>query len=1041
MAYQPHRGNPEAKQYFLINNFVGGINTLSADDLISTIEAREVLNMNVSGSGMINKREGFGYATVMNNLLANALPTGFNYSDILFVKVIKSEGNITKYIEEFDSWEEFLSFIRYRPYKLNILIGYVTNEDPDEFDRVNVKVDLIRLANNEGDDTLSGGFFDTLTFDSIYNEDNIDYFLSTAGETLEGGLFQVVSEIENMATFNNVLVDGNKVTNIDLVSYLGKEFILLPQISRELDGLLQIDEVENNVYETTIIDDTNPDALYKPNPIDLDAEVSPLGGYNMLYSTPIEHVANHTSLRSLRGIYLTSPSTGKGYEDIGIPVDGSFRVNVLFTGSGITTESFNLEFFTEDQLGNKTSIGYTLVSSEIDDAIATFRVELDPGHIIEGDFVTVRVELVKEEEPITPLKQFSDVSVMEAYFTGKNYILTSGLDFNNRVDGDEVIEDQIHNLYVRTTNYDYERKNLAVYRKDTTRLFGFSDISLPIHYILNDDNEVYEISGRTVVNEDQTSFDAATYQDVLDILVFDPVVSVYDTASAYISDRKDKYRENTYIEANVKYWDDGIGTYILQGTAYFSILTSDNPIGTISYSNSYYNDENSTAGGVLRTSTINDVKPVEGIYLIDNRDTELDEPLYYTYDSTNVTGTFSGDFEFFNYQADTFIEDNVEYPVKGDLKTQDVLGIDLEYARMVEIEGRLVAFKGNTIWFSDYRRFNYFPSNTYFNLSIASDDEIVAIKYFRGSHIVFTRKTIWKMKGNIDVGDISFEVLNDSIGAIAPDSIQPFNNTLVFMTRDGLYRIKQNFYLDGLENVEKIDKRIMGLVQPDIDYESVLYNEQYFLFLRGNEDYDTMRYYYNVGLGRGESPFVLDKYAKYPDHIMKVGGSLYAIKDGWFWKYGEGYTDFLPETHTEEDITASTYLTRIQFPNFSFGYPTHEKKFKHIFLKTITGKEMPLYLTIKIDGYEYASPSNFRVYRTADGIIQYDFTLDIQTSELGSFILGEHELGGSDVNQHRVAVGGKGKNLTLIVEQESDDYFGITNVGFLFKLGKVRGDR
>ena len=299
------------------------------------------------------------------------------------------------------------------------------------------------------------------------------------------------------------------------------------------------------------------------------------------------------------------------------------------------------------------------------------------------------------------------------------------------------------------------------------------------------------------------------------------------------------------------------------------------------------------------------------------------------------------------------------------------------------------------------------------------------------------------MRGNLDQGNILFEILNDSIGCIAPKSVKPFNNTLVFMSRDGLYRIKQNFYLDGLENVDKIDKRIVGVL-PDFstNYESMLYDEQYILYIRDEHKYDALRYYYNVNLGTSGSPFVVDNYAQQPEHIFEVSGSLYAIKDRRFWIYDEGYTDFLPTftAYTEQDVEDATYTTRLHLPNFSFGYATHEKKFKNIFIKSMTDVQMPLFITIKIDGYEYASPYNFKVYRDADGIIQYEYTLDLKTSNLGDFVVGEHTLGESDVNQHKIVVGGKGKNITLILEQASDSYFGISNIGYLFKLGKVRGD-
>lgn len=1057
MPYQPHRGNPEAKQYFVVNNLIGGMNTLSADDVISTVEAREVLNMHLSGSGALVKRKGFQYSDILNNWLSELSPTYLPDGDIYFIKVIKNEGNITKYIEEFDNWEDFRNFIRTRAYSFVILIGYATGA-PDELGSRTIKVDLIKFINDEATSILSGGAFTTGTFTATLNAaPDGDDFADFITQEYDGGSFATDSGIENLLTFPGVIPAEKNLTNIDVVSFLGKQYILLDQISLALSGILEIDEISVNNFEYRIISNNQINNLYKPSPIDIDAS-NTLGGYNMLYSSPKDYVKNHTSIRELHGVYITDPDNNDLYEDFSIPTDGDFRLNIIFSGSGVDLNSFQFDFFTEDSFGNRTNIPYvtgfdpyTDVQTFIDDAIASFKIELDMTNFTNANTITVDVKLIKEEEAIIPVKQFSSELALQDYFVDKDYYVVS-TDPIAYASQEQVVENAYHILKERNgTTYNFIDRELVVYRESESTLYNFNRLNLPTTdlYVLKDDDKVYKMLNRSRVTSAETNYNTATYKHDAGI-VYTNDASPYTAAiDSFLASNQLLYKLRADTIFKIDIYTIPPGSSFVE-SVYFSIDDSnDDEIGSIFVNNYYVQESEITAADVVQVANISNAIPqltVAGdndsgeIYAIDDRLSTTDTVQYYRYNGSG--GATFGDFSFYISEIDTTISRSIEYPVI-DSDVAPVRGINFDGARILEIEGRLVAYRGNTIWFSDFRRFNYFPSNTYFNLSLTSDDEITSINYFRGSYIIFTRKSIWKMRGNLDQGNITFEILNDSIGCIAPKSVKPFNNTLVFMSRDGLYKIKQNFYLDGLENVDKIDKRILGVL-PEFSttYEAMLYDEQYILYINEEHEYDALRYYYNVNLGTSGSPFVVDNYAQKPEHIFEVTGTLYAVKDRRFWIYDEGYTDFLPTytAYTEQDTEDATYSTRLKLPAFSFGYPTHEKKFKNIFMKTTSGETMPLFLTIKIDGYDYASPYNFNVFRDGDGLINYDYTVDIETSALGSFVIGEHEVGETDVNQHKVVVGGKGKNIMLIIEQKSTNYFGISNIGYLFKLGKVRGD-
>ncbi len=69
MAYrQPYRGNPELKQYHLINDFSGGLDTTSLDEKMSYNELREMKIINFARQGSIEHRQGLGTLNTFTDL-------------------------------------------------------------------------------------------------------------------------------------------------------------------------------------------------------------------------------------------------------------------------------------------------------------------------------------------------------------------------------------------------------------------------------------------------------------------------------------------------------------------------------------------------------------------------------------------------------------------------------------------------------------------------------------------------------------------------------------------------------------------------------------------------------------------------------------------------------------------------------------------------------------------------------------------------------------------------------------------------------------
>jgi hypothetical protein len=422
----------------------------------------------------------------------------------------------------------------------------------------------------------------------------------------------------------------------------------------------------------------------------------------------------------------------------------------------------------------------------------------------------------------------------------------------------------------------------------------------------------------------------------------------------------------------------------------------------------------------------------------------LDSSIYSYYVYNGETDFESTDFDTTSVPQE-ILPFTVSYFVGNNDTTENTKPLDLNGAHIEQIQDRLVIFKGNTVYFSEQFQYDYIPNTNYFMLPLRSTDEITRIYYFRGVHIIFTKESIWRMSGTIFGEDWLITKVNDFIGCIAPNSVRGLNNNLIFLSNQGLYLLTQSYYQEGLENVKKVDEKIGDLVRLDTNAYSVMYKDQYWL-ISENDDYSSIKYYFNIEKVGGGHPFVTDKYRVVPKNLENLNNVLYTVQDGVFYRYDKGYTDFLPRGSLSTEIPNYMYNYRFVTKNDDFGYPTHDKKIKAVYFKIRNSVLSQLHVTIFVNERAVIDPYSYETTINEYGEVVYERkvapNLEIDPeAELGEFILGKDRFGSEKVQVHKFVIGEKAKNISIAIEQSTNGYFNIEDIGYVYKLGKVKETR
>lgn len=958
---QAFRGNPAEKKYVLSQNFIGGLNTKEADDVVTDIEFRELLNADLGNQGIITNRKGFKDLIIFNQMMEAAVdenddPANLPDGTYRLAKVAKDDFNIIQKITSFETLSDFRNSLINDAYELIII--FIINFDFYRLKIIKEEQELIERVQLDRIYTGQGS-------GEPVDEQSEQYYVTGApGNEFNEFLF---SSYPQDLTFDlPTFAPGYFVKSVTLkrVRYTipGSGFI-----SIFVDGI-DIKGANSDFSETTPLFNNITGVGYQ------------LFGTNNNYAT----------------------FEGDRNLDVSDYIEGN-KLYIQFIGFANLAMAFDFDitfesFYTpEDFLALKRRSKLSENNVEFLDSIYVlpeFESELFEYKINEDT-----VGLIEPYKP-TPFEvKFVGFNVLAE--NPLTYIADQGIS-NKNIEGVFLTVDG--NKPVRFINGGLFQLNIL--HTGT----GFTTDEVGIQFFVNFQED----------NEQEVRPFLVSAQDVGGLFIFE-----FNASNLSGFDGRE-------ITVRIFELDKSDGSDLTADL--LSIVDTETTISVADSSPFLVNQSYIIAQpGIYEIVRIKEVVDATTVKIFDFvRNTYLVSEGARLFKLQEKTSGVSFDPFLDIYRISSSL---IEIP-------QAVERLDLKGFKMLEINYRMVYYGRKEIWFSDINEFGYVPNYNFVTLPLGTTDQIQRILFFRGSYIVFTKDEIYRFTGSFGSIDFRVESVNKFVGCIAPNTVRNVGNELFFLSRDGLYKLKSSVFQDNLENVEKIDKAISDSVNISEFVDSLLYDEQYILYYNEGEKYDTLRMFYDINLGRARNPFVRDVFTLKPELLVRNQGQIYGLNNGRWFVYGEGYTDFMPDG--TEDSTPFTYPCKIETPSLSLGFPTHQKKFRNIFVKALHGeKVIPLFMTVKVDNYDVLTPSKSFAFVNELGEVEYVVNSDPNVVLITSAFLGELELGTTPLGEitqkvHKLSFSGKGKNIKFIIEQQTDSSFGIISIGYLYKLGKVR---
>jgi len=426
-----------------------------------------------------------------------------------------------------------------------------------------------------------------------------------------------------------------------------------------------------------------------------------------------------------------------------------------------------------------------------------------------------------------------------------------------------------------------------------------------------------------------------------------------------------------------------------------------------------------------------------------------------TYDVV-FTSQHTGDVEFkIKMNSTTDPQDEYEpyydYYTWGepDSNAKEITNLDVSHYGILEAYSRLVLYHGNTIWFSDIDNYTYIPNYNYVSLSLSDSDELVKIKYFRSSYIIFTKEKIFKMTGTFGGSDFAISTVNEVVGCLAPESVKVVGSKMLFVSTIGLKALTSDKFLIDLENIEDIDSNISPYSKELTEYsEAFVYDDVYYLLTNQDDTTNTFQYnnvtlelpdiikYYPSAKTYSFDMFPRDEWGyKFKiGHILDSKGQYYCVSNEAFLKLGHDYND-----------CGLDYSSTFKTVSTNMGYPLHQKKVKNVILKVSGGDvAQDIYVELYANGNLVNDTYMRYVSKNSDGSLVYNAIetpitrLDGAPVLFGKSIIGETTFGVLDDVVKKLRLTSKTNNISVKVRTEENCAFTILAIGYTYKLGKVK---
>ena len=382
-----------------------------------------------------------------------------------------------------------------------------------------------------------------------------------------------------------------------------------------------------------------------------------------------------------------------------------------------------------------------------------------------------------------------------------------------------------------------------------------------------------------------------------------------------------------------------------------------------------------------------------------------------------------------------FIYDNFEVKSaygKNDVLEQKTGGIKSCNRIRLHFE-RLILF-GDTdeptqVYFSHLATPSYFPTVNTFRFDTGKKEPIVTIERIQNYLAVFTKTTIHTILG-INPSEYTLNLINDSVGCIAPRSAVLTANTITFLSQEGVFNLRPaSFRLDQL-NVQRVDTKIKGEVPKDTNACAVSYDSQYILsFPDKNIVY---RFYYEIGSWVKDKSDSLDfnQFLLYSQKLYatRKNGSL-VLKDNAVYKDLNVNYDMIVETKYFDLSKSFNYKKLKKLYVLAKSYDNYDAEYK---VKVYADSAIVLDPEI---GYAHVVEYNGIYYSEWTSTIAPNIEFH-QGSVFSEWVLGEDFLGGKPLDVQTTRVRGKCRRVKIQFINSQDKEVELFGFGLEFKLKK-----
>lgn len=381
--YQKFRGDPEIKLFYLLNNFMGGINTEFSDDSSSDTDFESIINFDMDKLGTLNKRGGFGELTAISEIfnkldVSTQLPNIKNRTDrtpnpenendnVVYMKLLRNDNNCFRALSGFSGENA------YRKYQE--MYGFQQNR---------FRLLMITTRMEEGEPPVSTAWLYQCYLPQLEYDENEEI---TDTETMTISCNKITLPVT--FSWDRNLMNLDTIEFYDKIYFTGNDKCLVT-FDRSVEVTDDITFASAFSYSGSSVGVTNN--AHVPSGLEIRHI-----GFNVLCDDPMHSIDTQgISTDSIQGLYVC---TEDNIPLLNLPLGQKFLLNIMYTG---TSSDFSVEMKEGD---NELSFDITANSTYSTTGLKVYEVKFK--NVPSGE---VEIKITKTGATLEPYYDYYDVA-------------------------------------------------------------------------------------------------------------------------------------------------------------------------------------------------------------------------------------------------------------------------------------------------------------------------------------------------------------------------------------------------------------------------------------------------------------------------------------------------------------------------------------------------------------------------------------------------------------------------------------------------------